>query len=184
MLCQSNKADIDRYLTDYKDTLTKFQSEEKKRIDLEQKVKHLEEIIIEKDKELKNDKYHIIRFANKSLDRTNMNNNNINSNNTTFMVNMMSKDLFENLIDPPTSQAMDSTSLYKLLSDRGIGNHYRITDESRKIVLWVKPEDGEIKDKCGEDMCDFIVNNLIDQLKIQQDYCQTKLNEYMSPPIK
>lgn len=167
-----------RRIQEERDQLQEDKKQQQKRIqDLESKINQLErkndlyiQAYIKKDQSQQGEAKTVIQYTN-----NNHTNNNIH-------LQHFDPSCFSDKIRPPEVMIRNVDQLIDLLNSNGFRNFYRVTDRSRKSLLWYDQQGKEIRDTNGSQIASTILQVLEPSITSQISYLEKQVEHYRSLP--
>jgi hypothetical protein len=87
-----------------------------------------------------------------------------------FILNIFTKEHINNLINIPHQLILSVSGLNARLFNLGMGNFIRLSDTARKVLIWNKPDHGEIRDLKGSSFVEYLLDLITPMIESQFEF--------------
>ena len=87
-----------------------------------------------------------------------------------FVLNVFHKDHIQHLVNIPHQLILSLSGLNARLFNLGMGNFIRLSDTARKVLVWNKPDHGEIRDPKGASFVEYLFELITPDIQSQFEF--------------
>lgn len=130
------------------------------------------------------------RYADKDSSQHNpttiqvVNKNNISNSNQFLFLQNFDPSLIQGYITPPDTIIRNASQLVDKVINLGLRNIYRVTDRSRKSLVWKDDQGNVVQDTNGSQIAEKLIDVLVSDITEQLVYYQNILKELEGQPSK
>ena len=110
------------------------------------------------------------------------NNSNVHQNSNLFYLKQFDPSILEGFISPPNNLVRNPAQLVDQLVNRGFNNHLRISDRSRKNLVWLDEEGKTVKDSNGVQIVSKVIQTISSEVRSQLIFFEEELRRLQSFP--